>query len=392
MRKIIAWISALLNNRKKGYFDFTLVFCVLVLIVIGCIMIYSTSAYEAGIHNDDSAFYLKKQLLAVGIGLVGMLIVALIPYEMYNNRIAVVVTNAVAILFLFLLWTPLAYSANGATRWVRLVGNLTIQPAEIVKIAVIIYLAQYLNVRTKIIAKFGAVVNAAALPVVYFLWIWVGTSNLSSAIIVAGITAGMIFIVAPDYKKYAIVVGAVLAIAIVVILIVKNLDVLGWDLGYRGDRVKAWLNPAEYASDEGYQTLQSLYAIGSGGFFGKGMGSSVQKLGSLPEAQNDMIFAIICEELGAFGGILIMVVFLVLIYRCYYIAKNASDLFGTLLASGVMIHLALQVILNIAVVTNTIPNTGISLPFISYGGTSVLFLLVEMGVVLSVGKSIRVEQ
>ena len=145
-------------------------------------------------------------------------------------------------------------------------------------------------------------------------------------------------------------------------------------------------------SGGGYQVMQSLYAIGSGGFFGKGLGNSAQKLGTIPEAQNDMIFSIICEELGLFGAVSVILIFLFMIYRFMLIAENAPDLFGALLVVGVMAHIAIQVILNVAVVTNTIPNTGITLPFISYGGTSVLFLMIEMGMVLSVSNQIRLEK
>ena len=163
-------------------------------------------------------------------------------------------------------------------------------------------------------------------------------------------------------------------------------------LGVRGARVLAWLDPEAYASGKGFQTLQALYAIGSGGIFGKGLGQSMQKLGFLPEIQNDMIFALVCEELGLFGGIAIILMFLLLIWRFMIIANNASDLFGALLVVGVLGHIAIQVILNIAVVTNTIPNTGISLPFISYGGSSVMFLLIEIGLVLSVARGIRIKE
>lgn len=162
-------------------------------------------------------------------------------------------------------------------------------------------------------------------------------------------------------------------------------------MGFRSERILAWLDPEAYASGKGFQTLQALYAIGSGGILGKGLGQSMQKLGFLPEAQNDMIFSIICEELGLFGAISIILMFLLLIWRFMVIANNASDLFGALLVVGVMGHIAIQVILNIAVVTNTIPNTGISLPFISYGGSAVLFLMIEVGIVLSVAKGIRLK-
>ena len=156
---------------------------------------------------------------------------------------------------------------------------------------------------------------------------------------------------------------------------------------YRLERIAIWRNPEDY--EKGYQTLQGLYAIGSGGLFGRGLGESVQKLGFVPEAQNDMIFSIICEELGLFGAGIILLLFLILIWRFYVTASRAEDLFGALIASGAMAHMMIQVILNISVVTNTIPNTGITLPFVSYGGTSVVFLLIEMGLVFSVSSLVK---
>ena len=162
--------------------------------------------------------------------------------------------------------------------------------------------------------------------------------------------------------------------------------------GFRASRILVWLDPEKYASEGGFQVLQGLYAIGSGGLFGKGLGQSVQKLGFVPEAQNDMIFTIICEELGLFGGIAVLLLFAFLIWRFMVVANNADDLFGSLIVVGVMAHIAVQVILNVAVVTKTVPNTGITLPFISYGGTSVLFLLSEIGLVLSVARHTRRER
>jgi cell division protein FtsW len=161
---------------------------------------------------------------------------------------------------------------------------------------------------------------------------------------------------------------------------------------YQLERIYVWLNPEAYPQDGGFQVLQGLYAIGSGGLVGKGLGESIQKMGFVPEAQNDMIFSIICEELGLFGAVSIILIFLFMIFRFMLIADNAPDLFGSLLVVGVMGHIAIQVILNIAVVTNTIPNTGITLPFISYGGTSVMFLMIEMGMVLSVSNQIKLEK
>ncbi len=213
---------------------------------------------------------------------------------------------------------------------------------------------------------------------------------MSSAIIVFGIAALMLFVASPEYKKFIIMgVGGMAALALLVFAISQASMTEG--MGFRSERILAWLNPEAHSSDKGFQTVQALYAIGSGGILGKGLGQSMQKLGFLPEAQNDMIFSIICEELGLFGAIAIILMFLLLIWRFMVIASNATDLFGALLVVGVMGHIAIQVILNIAVVTNTIPNTGISLPFISYGGSAVMFLLIEIGMVLSVAKGIRLK-
>ena len=201
----------------------------------------------------------------------------------------------------------------------------------------------------------------------------------------------MIFVSTPDYKKYVlftVVGGAAIAGGIYYIYTVGMQE----GMSFRFKRILAWLEPEKYPSDVGYQTLQSLYAIGSGGIWGKGLGQSMQKLDFIPEAQNDMIFSIICEELGLFGAFAIMLMFVMLLWRMMIIANNANDLYGSLLVIGVMGHIAIQVILNIGVVTNTIPNTGISLPFISYGGSSVLFLLAEIGLVISVASRIQLKE
>ena len=186
-----------------------------------------------------------------------------------------------------------------------------------------------------------------------------------------------------------ILLGAAVVVAAIVIgpMLVK----MGVLQAYQLNRIMVWQSPEAYASDGGFQVLQGLYAIGSGGIFGKGLGNSIQKLGFVPEAQNDMIFAIICEELGLFGAACLILLFLFMLYRFLVIANNAPDLMGSLIVIGAMSHIAIQVILNIAVVTNTIPNTGITLPFISYGGTSLLFLMLEMGLVLSVSNRITLE-
>ena len=219
---------------------------------------------------------------------------------------------------------------------------------------------------------------------VYFL-----TDNLSTAIIVMGISIIMIFIDHRKTKIFFAVAGGGLAAILVGVKILGM--VLTTSTSFRMRRVLVWLNPENYASEGGYQIMQALYAIGSGGFFGKGLGNSAQKT-IIPEVQNDMILSIICEELGVFGAILVLTLFGLLLYRLLFIAQNAPDLYGSLIVTGIFAHMALQVFLNVGVVTNLIPTTGITLPFISYGGTAILFLSIEMGIALSVSKQIKIEQ
>jgi len=220
----------------------------------------------------------------------------------------------------------------------------------------------------------------------------VAANNLSSGIIIAGIGFVMLFVASRRKLPYiatVLVMGLIVAFAGPIGHAAESIGLLK---EYQLNRINVWLDPEAYPDTGGFQVLQGLYAIGSGGLFGKGLGESIQKLGFVPEAQNDMIFSIICEELGLFGAISVILIFMFMIYRFMLIASNAPDLFGALLVVGVMAHISIQVILNIAVVTNTIPNTGITLPFISYGGTSILFLMMEMGMVLSVSNQIKLEK
>ena len=378
------------RNKKQAeyFFDYTLLFIVLFLLGFGMIMVYSTSSYEASLSASlkyDEAYYLKHQALAAVMGLVAMIVVANIPYHFWE-RFAVLGYFVSAILIALVL-TPLGIEANGARRWLNL--GLSVQPAEIAKLCTILFLASFIRKMGKGIRTGRGFWLVLTIPVPICLMVWKITNNMSSAIIIFGIALLMLFVASPDYKRFVLMGAA--GVAAVAALVFAIIQMEHSDLGFRGGRILAWLNPEAYASGTGFQTLQALYAIGSGGIFGKGLGQSMQKLGFLPEAQNDMIFSIICEELGLFGGIAVILLFVLLIWRFMVIANNASDLFGALLVVGVMGHIAIQVILNIAVVTNTIPNTGISLPFISYGGSSVMFLLIEIGLVLSVAKGIKLK-
>ncbi len=376
------------KKQTENFFDYSLLFIVLFLLGFGLVMIYSTSSYESNLHFDDSAYYLKKQVRATILGLIAMIVVANIPYHFWE-RFATLGYIGSGLLILLVLVPGIRYTANGATRWIR-IGGFTLQPAEVAKLGMIVFLASLVCRMGRGIRSTKGFFIVLAVPVPICLMIWQLTNNLSSAIIVFGIAALMLFVSSPEYKKFILIGLAGLAGAALLVFAITNIA-SSESLGFRGGRILAWLDPEAYATDKGFQTLQALYAIGSGGILGKGLGQSMQKLGFLPEAQNDMIFSIICEELGLFGAIAIIIMFLLLIWRFMVIANNAPDLFGALLVVGVLGHIAIQVILNIAVVTNTIPNTGISLPFISYGGSSVMFLLIEVGLVLSVAKGIRLK-
>lgn len=375
------------RKNQESFSDYTLLFIVLFLLAFGLVMLYSTSAYDANLTYNDSTYLFRKQIFSTLAGLVVLFIVSHLPYHLWERFAVIGYGVSVALVLLII---PFGIEANGAKRWLRVFG-ISLQPAEVAKLAMILFLAYLIckmgrNIRTM---KGFLVVLGAAAPISGL--IYVITRNLSSAIIIMGIAVVMLFVACPDYKRF-IILGliGIAGVAGIVFLIVKMSE-SGSVGSFRGERILAWLDPEAYASGKGFQTLQALYAIGSGGILGKGLGQSMQKLGFLPEAQNDMIFSIICEELGLFGAIAVLMMFILLIWRCMIIANNAPDLFGALLVVGVMGHIAIQVILNVAVVTNTIPNTGISLPFISYGGSSVMFLLAEIGIVFSVGRGIRLK-
>ena len=294
-----------------------------------------------------------------------------------------------------LVLTPLGIASHGARRWIGIPNtSFNLQPAEVAKIAIILFLAVLVCKMGRGIRSFKGFCVMMLFPVPLAAEVYIITKNMSSALIILGIAVIMVFVASPDYKKFivmgALVVAAaalVVFLAVLIYLVASGSDILK----FRGNRIRSWLDPESDPSDTGFQTLQGLYAIGSGGIWGKGLGQSMQKLSFLPEAQNDMIFSIICEELGLFGAVAVILMFIMLLWRMMVIANNATDLFGAMLVVGVMGHIAVQAILNIAVVTATIPNTGISLPFISYGGSSVMFLLIEIGLVLSVARRIQLK-
>ncbi len=356
------------ERKAEKKTDKTLLFLVLILVVLGLVLLYSVSAYNGRVKFHDSAYYFKKQLFATALGLMGMYLVSHMDYH-WLVRGAPAFYGISLLLSTAVLFVGQEY--NGSKRWLAL-GPLSFQPSEFAKLAVILFLAyQIERNRGKTTGIwFMCKIMLWLLPIVGL----VGTNNLSTAIIILGIGVILIFVSSPKYLQF-VGLGAG-GIAFMGIFLAME--------SYRLERLAVWRDPESY--EKGFQTIQGLYAIGSGGIFGSGLGNSLQKLGFVPEAQNDMIFSIICEETGLVGAALVMLVFGLLLWRLMVASTHAPDLLGAMIAVGILGHMAIQVILNIAVVTNTIPNTGITLPFISYGGTSVLFLLSEMGLALNVSR------
>lgn len=364
-------VKSMKKVQKEGKEDELLILFVAILTLAGLFFLYSTGTYNGKVKFGDAGYYLKKQLFASVLGMIAFWVMARIDY----HRVAAFAT--VLYLCSIALSTAVLFvgrSYNGSKRWLAL-GPLSFQPAEFAKAAVILFLSFRISNRKKKTDSLWFMLRtmAALLPIVGL----VGTNNLSTAIIILGIGVILIFVAHPMYLPF-LGIGAA-GIGFVAIFLSME--------SYRLERLAIWRDPEKY--EKGFQTIQGLYAIGSGGIFGRGIGNSLQKLGFVPEAQNDMIFSIICEETGLFGAILVILLFGGLIWRLMVAAVRAEDLLGELIGAGIMGHIALQVILNIAVVTNTIPNTGITLPFISYGGTSVLFLMGEMGLALSVTRYSR---
>lgn len=370
------------NKRRKKdstttkYFDYTLLFIIIFLLGFGLIMLYSVSSYESQSTFGNSFYYLKRQLIFMLGGFVFMMGISFVPYRVWDK------TSVLWYILAFLLCAAVLFAgddAGGQARWI-VIGGIRFQPSELAKVGVIMFMASRLSRTHKYLTSMQNTIKIfiPVLPIVLVIFL----NNLSTALIVAGIAFFMVFVASPKVKHLIVLFLLALGAVFCVTMLQDN---------YRAGRIDAWLHPEDFP-DTAFQTTQSLYAIGSGGLFGRGLGSSMQKLGYVPEAQNDMIFSIICEELGLFGAICVIALFVLMIWRFLVIANNAADMFGSFLVIGVMIHISLQVVLNIAVVTNTIPNTGVTLPFISYGGTAVMILLVEMGLVLSVSRGIRLKE
>lgn len=386
-RKKRSGLDKIFIRGNTQYFDFDLLLVIIFLMCFGLVMLYSTSAYSAQADFKNDMFYFSKQAFVGVVSFGVMLLVSRIDYHFYGAFSFEIFVFAM--IMMGLVQTPLGVTIYGARRWIQLPFNMTLQPSEITKIAVILFISYELcRMGNKVQTKDGTI-RIFMFGIMAALGVFVLTDNLSTAVIVMAITCVLYFVVHPKLKPFLAIIaaGAVLVVIGVQILAMTALN----SDDFRIRRIVTWLDPENHSDTGGFQVMQGLYAIGSGGFFGKGLGNSTQKLGVIPEVQNDMILSIVCEELGVFGAIVILLLFGLLLYRLMFIARNAPDLYGSLLATGIFAHIALQVVLNISVVTNLIPTTGVTLPFISYGGTSILFLMSEMGIALGVSRKIKLQ-
>lgn len=361
------------DSRKKirvwsaeSYVDVGMMIALLIILVMGLVMIYSTSSYRANELYGDNWYFFKRQTIYMLAAVCVMIAISRYDYRMLLPVSKGILFSSMALQILVLV---MGTASHGSARWLY-IGPVGFQPSEYAKTAIIIYTAAQASMRSRELARPSVLLKVMALPLITIVLI--GVENLSTAIICFAILFIVLFVGSPTVRHFVIIglcgiAGGGLFIAFA---------------GYRANRVKIWLAPEKY--DDGYQTIQSLYAVGSGGLFGRGLGNSVQKMGFIPESHNDMIFSVICEELGIVGAVFVIVLFLVLLCRMALIAMNSRDRFGGLLVSGVMAHVAVQMLINVSVVTNTIPPTGVPMPLISYGGSSIIFILIEMGIVMSV--------
>lgn len=372
-------------RKVLSKYDFNLVILVLFTCAFGVIMVFSASSYRAEYYYNDSAFYFKRQGLFFIVGTVLMMLTSLIDYRLFCIKIKFIKIRPVVLLYLICIglhWFVFfaGYSAGGSSRWIQLGGGFNFQPSELSKVCFVLAGAFVAERKKHMINTGSTVKNIGGISFMYIMFapilIPVALQNFSSAVILVAIITCMYFCISMD-KRYFIIVLIVLALGAIPMILLK---------GYRSERLMNFWNPD--TMDPAGQIMQGLYAIASGGLIGKGFGNSVQKLGNMPEVHTDMIFTIICEELGIIGGIMIIGLFLLILWRIFMIALKAPDLYGSLIAIGVFAQVAIQVVMNIAVVTNTIPATGVPLPFISYGGSNLLILMIEMGIVLSISNRI----
>lgn len=376
------------RSRKKqsffsveGKIDITFLSLVLILLTIGLVMLFSSSyAFSYENYGNSYKFIARQAIFAVA-GVVIMLVVSTVNYHTYRKFAWFFYIAIIGVLVLLLVMPPMLEGMD-VKRWL-VIGPINFQPSELAKFALILLLSSLIAANYKLMEKFSFVAFLVLLIGIPCALI-VAEPHLSATVLV--FCLGIVLLICGGLAKRYIIGGLGIGVVGIAALIVTGA------IGYASDRIQYWINPWLDPSGKGFQTIQSLLAIGSGGIWGRGIGQSRQKHLWVPEPHNDFIFSIICEELGLIGAIVIIALFCLLVWRGFTIAMKANDKFGSLMAIGLTFQVGLQALLNIWVVTNTIPNTGISLPFFSYGGTSLLILLAEMGIVLSISRSSNLEK
>ncbi|MBR2640366.1 MAG: cell division protein FtsW [Oscillospiraceae bacterium] len=368
-------------KHKRGKIDVTFLVLVLVLLVVGLVMLFSASHAYAFYNEGNSFYFIERQLFFAVVGTAAMLFASQINHKYIQKWAILLFILAVGLLLFADIFMRDQY---GFARWIY-IGNFSFQPSEVAKFAIIVLFAHFAatNAEKMQTFKYGVMPFGIALGTVALLVIL--SRHLSGTIIIGALGISMMWFGGTRFRYFGALLGAGAA-GVALIIIFPQF------MAYTGDRVQVWLDPYSYYHEGGFQTIQSLIAIGSGGLWGAGLGNSRQKYLYIPEPQNDFIFPVVCEELGFIGASAIILLFALLVARGYIIAMRCPDKFGALLAAGCVTHIGLQVLLNIAVVTNTIPNTGISLPFFSYGGTALMMTLGEMGIVLSVSKKSSIQK
>jgi cell division protein FtsW len=361
-------------RKRTESIDYTLFFVVLILVMFGLVMVFSSSYYYTltrAKFGNDMYYFVKRQLVWAGVGVVAMLFMMDFSYKKLRHLSFLIYIFAIISLALVLV---VGQNMNGSKRWLG-IGPIGFQPSEVAKFAIILFLSHYIAIHKGIMDTWKGFFKCCV--VLGIPTLLVSIENLSTAIVIAAIGCAIMFV---SSKKVSYFVAMFIAGCGGVFALVKMPM-----FAYRSDRIKYWLNPFADATGKGFQIIQSLYAVASGGMFGLGLGQSRQKT-YVPEPYNDIIFAIICEELGLFGAILVILLFAVLVWRGIRIAMNADDLYGCLVAVGITVLIGVEVAINISVATNVMPNTGMALPFISYGGSALVFTMSSMGILLNISK------
>ncbi|SFC95949.1 stage V sporulation protein E [Clostridium uliginosum] len=361
-----------LKNKNMGQMDYGIFYCVILLLAIGVVMVYSASSYYAMFKNNDSMYFLKKQLLFAVLGIIVLCITMSIDYHKLKQYTALMMIACIPLLLLVFLFQ----GVNGAQRWITL-GPLSFQPSELTKYVVVFFLAKSIEAKGDGIKKFSTGIVPYLVVSGIYAALVLAEKNLSIASVIMIVTFIVLFSAGGRLKHlFGIVAPLMIAAATVFTL----------GEGYRRARMLNFLNPWKDPTGNGYQLIQSFYSLGAGGITGLGLGQSRQKTLYMPEPHNDFIFAIIGEELGLIGCMFIITLFIIFIWRGIKVAMKAKDSYGTLLAIGITSVIAVQSLINIAVVTGSMPVTGVPLPFISYGGTSLVINMAAMGVLLNISR------